>query len=282
MLTILPGCLLAQVGAPPGAGPLRYRDPVFSSVSITPDLVYGSAPDQNNQPVTLDLNLYEPAGDTVAQRPAVVMVHAGGFYTGDKAGVGWQTYAIDPLVRRGFVVVSINYRLLGHYGCILSTNPPQCMDAILAGIHDAQAAVRWLRANAATYRIDTNRLAVEGFSAGGIIATGVGVMSDQPGDSGNPGFSSRVGAWLAMAGGLPKGEFVDASDPPGYLFTGSDDTVVPHVWSEDTAHALDTAGGEAVLATEEGVGHAPPKLGVLASQSANFYYVALDLVHALR
>jgi predicted esterase len=182
-------------------------------------------------------------------------------------------------VHHGFVVVSINYRLLSG-GCTGSNLTPECLNAAQAGINDAQAAVRWLRANAATYRIDTNRIAIEGFSAGAIIATGVGVLADQPGSSGNPGYSSKVGAWVSISGGLPGGELVKAGDPPGYLFSGTADTTVPYQWSVDTAHALDQAGGFAVLYTEVGVGHALPDSTVLIDQSTRFYWDTLDLAHA--
>jgi len=281
MVTLLSGCLATQVSPPSGAAPLRYRDHVFADMTITHDLVYGSAPDLNGVPVTLTLDLYEPAGDTAAARPVVIAVPGGGFVTGDKSLPGWVTYTVDPLVQRGFVVASINYRLLASSPCIGTPVPTsECATAAAAGIHDGQAVVRWLRANATTYRIDTGRIAIEGVSSGGIVATGVGVMSDQVGESGNPGYSSRVAAWFSVAGGLPGGEFVGSSDPPGYLMSGSADTVVPHQWSVDTANALDNARVFAVLYTEAGAGHVVPPIELLASQSSNFYYDTLKLAQA--
>jgi acetyl esterase/lipase len=78
--SLLAGCTVPR---PPGDGSLRYRDPVFSSVNVTNDLTYGASPGTN--PVTLELDLYQPAGDTLAKRPALVWVHGGGFTMGDKA-----------------------------------------------------------------------------------------------------------------------------------------------------------------------------------------------------
>ncbi len=112
-----------------------------------PDIQYGSAPDLNtHQPVALNLDLYQPTGDTAAARPAVVYAHSGGFSGGDKAG---EANLFVPLVERGFVVASINYRLLTT-GCTGANLTPQCTVGAQAGINDGQAAVRWLRANAAT------------------------------------------------------------------------------------------------------------------------------------
>ena len=276
MSTMLSGCLLTSIGAPSGAAPLRYRDVVFPNFGITHDLQYGSAPDLNDQPVALKLDLYQPTGDTVSQRPAIVEVHGGGFVGGDKADEG---NVVDPLVQRGFVVVAINYRLLSS-GCTGSNLTPECTNAAAAGINDAQAAVRWLRADAVTYRIDPNRIAIEGFSAGAIIATGVGVTWTQPGTSGNPGYSSKVNSWVSISGGLPGGELVGAGDPAGYLFSGTADTTVPYQWSVDTANALDKAGSLAVLYTEQGAGHVLPDPTVLIDQTTGFYWLTMDLAHA--
>jgi acetyl esterase/lipase len=125
----------------------RYRDEVFASVAITADTAYGQAPDENANPVTLRLDLYQPSGDTEPSRPAFVWIHGGGFTGGDKADPLNTTIA-TRFARRGYVTASINYRLRpGHY---FEQGDPELTLAILDAQHDAQAAVRWLRANAAT------------------------------------------------------------------------------------------------------------------------------------
>ncbi|MGZ8665948.1 MAG: hypothetical protein ACXWZM_02410, partial [Solirubrobacterales bacterium] len=65
---VLAGC---SVPRPPGDSPLRYRDQVFSNVSVTRDIQYGSAPDRAGNPVALRLDLYQPVGDTQTKRPAL-------------------------------------------------------------------------------------------------------------------------------------------------------------------------------------------------------------------
>jgi predicted esterase len=70
---------------------------------------------------------------------------------------------------------------------------------------------------------------------------------------------------------------VEQSDSPGYLFSGTADPTVPYQWSVDTANALHTAGGIAVLTTQQGGGHSLPDLGLLADQSSNFFFAMLNL-----
>lgn len=273
-MTILSGCLVSEVKPPAGAGRLRYRDEVFTSFTTTAGLVYGSAPRLDGQLVTLKLDLYQPTGDRATKRPAIVYVHGGGFSSGTRTE---GASLMAPMMRRGFVVVSISYRLLAPPGCSGETAGAACYDAAYAAMDDARAAVRWLRANAATYRIDDSRIAIEGYSAGGVTATGVGLVSEEPGSSGNPGYSSKVRAWVSIAGGFPGGAGASAGDPPGYLFSGTADPTVPHQWSVETAQALHEAGGFAVLKPKVGGGHGLPDMAMVAQQTANFYYLTMNL-----
>ena len=65
--------------------------------------------------------------------------------------------------------------------------------------------MRWLRANAATYGIDPTRIGIGGESAGAITATLVGLLSEDVGTSGNPGWPSTVGGFVSVSGGVPTG-----------------------------------------------------------------------------
>jgi hypothetical protein len=69
---------------PPGDAPLRYRDAVFAAVTMTSNIVYGSAMNIAGQTITLQFDFYEPTGDSVTQRPAIIWVHGGSFSSGDK------------------------------------------------------------------------------------------------------------------------------------------------------------------------------------------------------
>lgn len=281
---LLVACAPSSVARPDGAGLLRYRDEVFSSIMTTSDLQYGSAPDLANNPVALGLDLYEPKGDTATKRPAVIWIHGGGYFRGDKT-LGPAATLSESFARLGYVAVSINYRLLAPERCDAAGGvAPACFSAAVEAVHDAQAAVRWLRANAAVYRIDPDRIAIGGESAGAITATGVGLSADRPGGSGNPEYSSEVGAWVSISGGVPDGIFVDSSDAPGFLFSGTSDRTVPYQWSADTADAMANVGVPVVFKTLDGAGHVPwgQYQDLITSQSNYFFYESLHLDQAER
>jgi acetyl esterase/lipase len=131
---------------------------------------------------TLDLLL--PA-NALFPLPLVVRIHGGGFSSGDKAGEETGT-AANAILAKGYALASVNYRLSGQA-------------LFPAGVQDVKAAVRWLRAHATQYGLDTDRFASWGESAGGYMAVMLGVTGDQAtvfdDDSlGNPGVSSAVAA----------------------------------------------------------------------------------------
>jgi len=275
--TVLAGCTLP---APEGQAPLRYRDEVFSAVNATTDLTYGRAPDLQGNPVDLKLDLYQPAGDTVAKRPAYVWVHGGGFSHGDKSsGAGMASF----FARLGYVAVSINYRLLAPPGCAGHLDPSaECRAAAIEAQHDAQAAVRWLRRNAATYRIDTDRIAMGGGSAGAITSLLVGWRPEDPGSSGNPGFSSAIRAAVSVSGGTPDESPITAGDAPALFIHGTEDRAVFYSWAVSNAVKMLNLGIPVVLEPIDGAGHGlPAEIGpLIREQSSRFLYYLLDLGHA--
>ena len=271
------GCTVPR---PPGDEPLRYRDQVFTTTSVHTNLQYGTAPDAEGDPVALRLDLYEPAGDSQTSRPALVWVHGGGFSGGDKGNVV-AVDAAQTFAKLGYVVVSINYRLLGS-GCVANPGAAVCTLAALEAKHDAQAAVRWLRANADFLDVDPTRIGIGGESAGGITATLVGLYSEDVGTSGNPGFPSTVGGFVSISGGLPNGVLASPGDAFGLFFHGTADGVVPSSWSNQTAAKLLEAGVPAWLQHQVGAGHVPwGQYRTLYLEQANYFlYLALDLAHA--
>jgi acetyl esterase/lipase len=137
-----------------------------------------------NSSASQSLDLLLPANARLPL-PLIVRVHGGGFSSGDKAGEESGT-AAKAILAKGYALASVNYRLSGE-------------TLFPAGAQDVKAAVRWLRAHAAEYGLDTDHFASWGESAGGFMAVMIGVTGDQTtvfdDDSlGNPGVSSAVAA----------------------------------------------------------------------------------------
>lgn len=124
------------------------------------------------------MDIYSPSGTdkgsltsgkkSTQRKPVIVYIHGGAWMNGDKSltsqdddKISW----LNAMLRAGYVVVSINYRLTGE-----SPWPAQ--------INDCKSAIRFLRANANTYDIDPNRIAVFGESSGAHLAMMLGVTND--------------------------------------------------------------------------------------------------------
>jgi len=124
------------------------------------------------------MDIYLPEGD--GPFPVVVLIHGGAFKMGDK---GMETRNAEALVAKGYAAASINYRLSGE-----AKFPAQ--------IHDCKAAVRFLRANAAKYRLNPEKIGSWGASAGGNLSALLGTSSEvaelEGNELGNPGVSSKV------------------------------------------------------------------------------------------
>jgi len=115
--------------------------------------------------------------------PVIISIHGGAFMMGDK-GDGQVTAMLQGL-KQGYAVVSINYRMSG--------------EAIFPkDINDVKAAIRWVKANAILYKLNANKIAVWGGSAGGNLAALAGTSGDvkelEDMDLGNAGQNSRVQA----------------------------------------------------------------------------------------
>jgi predicted esterase len=253
---------------PPGPAPLRYRDLVFATASTTTNVTYGSAVNNSGQTVTLLLDIYEPTGDAITERPAIVWVHGGGFSGGNKSSPEIVDEA-TTFARKGYFNVSINYRLEPG-GCPGSA----CLIAIREAREDAQAAVRFLRTNAATYGIDETRIAIGGSSAGAITALNVGFFTSE-----DP--TAAVGAAVSLSGAHIS-SVINAGDAPSLLFHGTSDSIVPYVWAQNTWNAANAAGLDSFLTSWAGAGHVPyaGHRTEILDQTTNFLYWEMDLANA--
>jgi len=176
------------------------------------------------------LDLYLPERDPAdPPSPAVVWIHGGGWMDGTKGEARAQQIC-GALASAGYVCASVDYRL-----------GPGSWPANLL---DCKNAVRFLRAHAADYNIDADRVAVMGGSAGGHLALMVGLTAGESAlepQAPYPGISDMVGAvgdfygpsdlptlQAADAQGSALGRRAANADPTAML--GGDDKAAPGVW----------------------------------------------------
>jgi predicted esterase len=256
---------------PPGTTPVRYRDPIFNAVTVKKNVTYGSAVNLANQTITLQLDMYQPAGDRVTSRPAIVWVHGGSFCCGSKTSAELVDEA-TTFAKGGYLNVSIDYRLESP-GC--SESFSNCVAAIQEAASDAQTAVRFLRTNAATYGIDPNRIAIGGSSAGAITALNVGYSSSE-----DPSASAR--AAVSLSGAQLVVGTISPGDAPALDFHCTTDPLVQYQWAVNTINAAKAQGLDAFLESWNETCHAPytEHRQQILDQSRNFLWWEMDLAHA--
>ena len=153
------------------------------SVSVEKNILYQKIGTQN-----LLLDAFLPKNKTNTLRPAVIIIHGGGWRSGSRE----QHHALaERLAALGYACFTPEYRLSTHA-------------LFPAAVQDLKTAVRYLKANAATYHIDTNKIAALGFSAGGELAAFLGTTGDTTAwdGKGYTGFSSKINAVIDLDGTL--------------------------------------------------------------------------------
>ena len=138
-----------------------------------------------DEPLLLDV--YRPPART-SRRPAVVLVHGGGMWTGSRADMA------DParqLARAGYVAFAVDYRLVD-----AATGRHRWP----AQLDDVQLAVRWVRANARRFGVDPERVGAYGWSAGGQLAALLGARDTRDLRLANADYPSRVACVVDLAG----------------------------------------------------------------------------------
>lgn len=270
--------------------------PMAGSIDLTiyRDIPYAGQSDDQKLDIYLVPQKEKPC-------PVIMWMHPGGFYDGDKDGSSNQPLAVvnmirlvQPMLERGYAVVSINYRL--------------SREAIFpALIYDVKAAIRWIKANAAEYNFDPEKVVAWGSSAGGYLAAmlastgGVAELEDL--SMGHGDQSSRVIAAVDWFGPIhfyhmdahheelgqeadvhtPESPesilmgapvmtirdkcdvaspltYVSAESTPIVIQQGKGDPVIPYLQSIMMAEKMKAAIGEenVLLELVEGVAHADP------------------------
>ena len=252
----------------------RYQslDDNTEAIVLTPDIADVTYCTMDGVPQKLDV--YYPLERDSDTMPLLVYVHGGG-WTGRDKRKGSEIVDIPAMTARGYVVAAVNYRRAPGY-------------RFPAPLNDVKCAVRFLRANAARYGIDPNRVGIWGGSAGGHLAAMVGLTDPSAGfDVGEHiEQSSRVRAVADLFGPTDLTanlsmlqilllyrafgtidsnapilkqaspvNYVSRDAPPFLILQGEQDDVVPAAQSELFYRQLVAAGVDATLVSVKNANH---------------------------
>lgn len=256
------GMLIA--GALTCTAQVKKTDPVDElAVQLEPTrrLIYKTTPQK-----PLLLHVFEPEGfSKTDKRAAFVTIHGGGW----RGGVPRRMYPFaDYFAKLGMVGISVEYRLATQKPVAGGLTPFDC-------VHDVKSAIRFLKANAAMFGIDPDKIVVSGGSAGGhlAVATALFEAENDPADdlkvSTMPAAmvllfpvidtSAEIGYGNALLGDrwkeIDPNSHVRAGLPPSITFHGTGDKVTPFAGAEKFHQAMKAAGNESELVINDGGVH---------------------------
>ena len=207
------------------------------------------------------LDVAQPLFGPQTNRPAILIIHGGGWSAGSKNDMVYRTLMIDYAMK-GYVVCNMNYRL------VQEAPLPAC-------IEDVQAAVRWIKSNAQKLGIDPQRIGTYGHSAGGHLSLMAGLTAGVACAVGGapPTEIGRAGEWADHKEWWPIGYIGKTATPFLVLQGGEDPTVRPNL-TEDWVVKMQRAGTSVDYVKVHG------NHGVAFDQQLEFTRPAMDAFYA--
>jgi pectinesterase len=201
---------------------IPVKDSVPKNVIAKRDIIYTTLENTPFGKRELHLDLFRPQKE--GKYPTLIMIHGGGWRAGNKS---LQAPMAEMIAAHGFVTITVEYQLS------LEAKYP-------AAVHNIKSAIRWARANAAKYNIDADKIAISGCSAGGHLASLVGLtngIEKFEGTMGNNKFSSKVQAIIDMDGLLSflaplSLKINQRPDAPDVFWLGGVFSEIPATWKD--------------------------------------------------
>ncbi|WP_439130082.1 alpha/beta hydrolase fold domain-containing protein [Polaribacter sp.] len=211
----------------------------YKTITVTKDIPYRKG---DSDSWKLDLAMPENSGNEL--RPALVIIHGGGWRFGSKSVDVYQKMMV-AYAQKGYVTINVEYRLTGE------AEFPAC-------IEDVKCAVRWLRAHAKELNVDPNRIGSYGHSAGAHLSMMLAMTDKSDGLEGDGGWDNYSSEVTVAGAGSPPTElgrdvpmakkewwpigYIAANHPPMFLIQGSEDAVVLPERTRDFVEKMKAAG----------------------------------------
>ena len=214
----------------------------------------------------LDIHIFLPDSIEKSKKSPAIVFFTGGSWT--KGNPEWDFYNCDAYAKKGWVGVAVEYRVADRY----ETTP-------FEAVKDARSAIRWLRMNAETYNIDTNRIVASGNSAGGhlvlttVLANEWNESTDNLRYSASPNlamvnsgvyslYAENATDWItrdlkdkSIAKKISPIHLLRTGLPPMIIIHGTNDRSVDYATAKEFAEAMKKLGNDFEFHTLEGAPH---------------------------
>lgn len=201
----------------------RYIDDLFSEVEKS---TYEYA---NKDGESLKLDVYQPIGDKASDRAAIIWMHGGGF-AGGKRDNGAEVKFMEIAAKKGFVAVSISYRLT-RKGKSFSCDAPrnEKMETFRLASKDLWDAIYYIASNDKQFKIDPSKLIIGGSSAGAEGILNAVYMRDWLYEGPSKYHTIQPLALFSLAGAMIDARYINSDNAvPAVFFHGTDDNLVPY------------------------------------------------------
>ncbi|WP_419211953.1 alpha/beta hydrolase [Maribacter sp. X9] len=196
---------------------------------------------------TLQMDLYDILADTTSYKPTVILVHGGGFTTGQRNG-GDERRLSTYLAKRGFNVASIDYRLSRKgksFGCNCVTEIK--LDTYIEAVADLSKAINHLTVNAKSFHVDASKILLMGSSAGAETVLNYLFMRYDYRFKHIPYPDASVIGAVSLSGAVVDAGYISkANKTPLLFFHGVNDIYVPYGTGPHHSCAI-TADGFLIL-----------------------------------
>lgn len=238
----------------------KYKDIYWNTVTVDSNIVFGSSTSMGGTTQDLLMDYYQGSEDS--KNPTLIFAHGGGYTDGDKSQLSEMCI---ELAKYGYNVASVSYRLID-----VMPDSTTFTRAVIDGIFDMKAAVRFLRKNHDMYEVDTNNIFIGGYSAGAFTAIHYAYLDDMneveaiggpifvnyinangglEGNSGNAGYSSDFKGVLNISGAIANPLLINSGDEIIFSAHGTADQVVPYGEGQSNNTGITTYGSSIIHQT---------------------------------
>lgn len=220
------------------SAPVRYRDSVFATVDASIMNVSYRIVKNFDIVEDLKLDIYSPANDTATKRAALIILHGGAYSRPNPAisgEAGTRKSArgmATAYAKRGYVVFAISYRRGKDFkaGQSPADSSMKVYEAIYRAVQDSRAAIRCIKSNANSVKIDPDKLFIFGGGATNVVYTDQNEVGntfsswgplDGTGKFDYPGYNVKVKGTINIEGAMINGNWINAGDPPVFSCYGT-------------------------------------------------------------